>query len=316
MYWATLSRPIPLAELGWANAIYLGNGISGSDPMMIWGTTVDIDPVDDFVKEYSRRIGLIVSPAHLLVWAVAVSLSQHPKVNCRVIGRRVYRYDGVNVVVPMLRGRSGEAETVFLHRADKMSLSEIARRFWREARDMASQAASDERECRDAGGAARHGLGFARRFRLWWLCRMSWLGFAVANRFRFPTIWPWQQELDGANAFVNYLGFAGAPPLICFKPSCLPMNSYSVNVTLGPAEPRPVVVDGAIVIRRQAPLFVRADHRMVNAHDAAAFISTLRAHLADPSALVARDEPSRDGTADHAGPACDRSPRPIELTRA
>jgi|SRR5579872_5172360 len=316
MYWATLSRPIPLTELGWANAIYLGNGSSGSDPMMVWGTTVDMDPVDDFVKGHSGRTGLILSPAHLLVKAVAASLFEHPKVNCRVIGRRVYRYDGVNVVVPMLRGRSGEAETVFLHRADKMSLAEIAQRFWCEARDMASQAARDERERRNAGRDHPTGLGLARRLKLWWLRRMSWLGFAVANRLRFPTIWPWQQELNGANALVNYLGFAGAPPLICFKPSCLPMNSYSVNVTLGPAEPRPVVLDGAIVIRRQAPLFVRADHRMVNAHEAAAFINTLRAHLADPRSLITADEQSIDGAIDPASRSLDRTPQPVELTRA
>ena len=57
---------------------------------------------------------------------------------------------------------------------------------------------------------------------------------------------------------------------------------------MGLTEPRPVVLDDEIVIRRQAPLFVRTDHRMVNAFEAAAFIITLREHLADPWLLIDR----------------------------
>src|SRR5262249_58980197 len=114
-----------------------------------------------------------------------------------------------------------------------------------------------------------------RALRLHWVHKMSWLGFAVAARLRPPTIFAFQRELNGAGAFVNYLGFPGAPPMHGFKPSCLPLNAYSVNVTMGPSEPRPVVADGQVVIRKQAPLFVRADHRMVNAYETANFINTL-----------------------------------------
>ena len=123
---------------------------------------------------------------------------------------------------------------------------------------------------------------------------MSWLGFAVANRFRVPTIWKWQQELNEAGAFVNYLGFPGA--LHRCNPSSqavLPMNSYSVGVTMGPSERQPAVVDNAVVIRSLAPLFIRADHRMVNAYEAAEFISTLRKHLLNPWGLV-EDDPVQD----------------------
>jgi hypothetical protein len=120
---------------------------------------------------------------------------------------------------------------------------------------------------------------------------MAWFGFAVANRLRIPTIWGWQQELNGAGAFVNYLGFPGAPPMHSFKPSCLPMSSYSVSVTMGPSERRPAVRGDAVVVRTEAPLFVRADHRMVNAYEAAEFVSTLRGHLLNPGTLV-EDEPA------------------------
>jgi hypothetical protein len=183
-----------------------------------------------------------------------------------------------------------------VHRADLLSLSEIAQRFWSEARDRAMCTAATTRN-QMHGGAFKRALARLRRHLcLRWMHGMAWFGFAVANRLRIPTLFPFQQELNGAHAFVNYLGFPGAPPLIALKPSSLPMNSFSVGVTMGPSEPRPVVVDGAVVIRRQAPLFVRTDHRMVNAFEAAAFISTLRSHLNDPATLV-EAEPQQLGRA-------------------
>jgi hypothetical protein len=290
VHWETFARPIPLEELGWINTTYLGTGISHWDPMMVWGTAVDTDPLDRFLVEQRRSTGQILSPAHVLVRAVAESLSQHPKVNRRVTGRRVHQYDGVNIVMPMLQTRSGEVDPVFLRRVDKMSLAEIAQRFWTEARQKALGTTVESRRREERESLRKALVTLGRKLRLHWIHKMGRVGFYIGCRFRIPTWFAFQQELNGAGAFVNYLGFPGAPPMIGFKPSCLPMNSYSINVTMGPSEPRPVVVDNAVVIRRQAPLFVRADHRMINAHDAAAFIATLRAHLANPWTLVQEEQ--------------------------
>jgi hypothetical protein len=291
VFWETFARPIPLEELGWVNTTYLGTGISHWDPMMVWGTTVDTEPLDAFLAEQRHSTRRILSQAHVLVRAVALSLSKHPKVNRRVTGRRVHQYDGVNIVMPMLQTRSGEVDPIFLRRADKMSLAEIAERFWTEARAKALGAALEARRREEKGSLRKTLVAVGRKLRLHWIHKLGRVAFYLGCRFRLPTLFTFQQELNGAGAFVNYLGFPGAPPMIGFKPSCLPMNSYSVNVTMGPSEPRPVVVGPAVVIRRQAPLFVRADHRMINAHEAAAFINTLRGHLANPWTLVQDEEP-------------------------
>jgi hypothetical protein len=287
VYSPTFPQPVPLEELGWVNATYLGSGAAACDPMMVWGTTVDVEPLETFISEERGRSGLIISPAHVLVRAVAESLKEHPKFNRRVVGRRVYAYDGVKVVVPMLHTRSGEVDTLFLCHADRLSLADIARRFWSEARRNALEVTAARR--RNPSLARRVADALKSRIRLNWIHKMSWLGFAVGNRFRVPTIWKWQQELNEAGAFVNYLGFPGAPPMHSFKPSCLPMNSYSVGVTMGPSERQPAVVDNSVVILTLAPLFIRADHRMVNAYEAAEFISTLRKHLLNPWGLVEND---------------------------
>ena len=286
MYWATHSRPVPLEELGWINTTFLASAAPRCDPMLVWGTTVDTEGLDEFVAEQRRTSGVIISPAHVLIRAVAAGLVEHPEVNCRVIGKRVYRYDGVNIVMPMRRTSSGEVDCVFLRGVDQLSLKEIAERLWNEARSKAQQVAVENQ--RRKSGTSWRGLclSLARHLRLRWIHAMSTTGFFFANRFRFPTVFPWQQELNGANAFVNYLGAPGTPPLICHKPAVLPLNSYSIYMTMGPSEPRPVVVDNEIVIRKQASLFCRLDHRFINGFQAGAFMSTVRKYLSDPRKLL------------------------------
>jgi len=286
LYWPTCARPVPFEELGWANTMYLATCTSVRDPMMLWGTSVDTEPLEGFLREQRHRTGQIISPAHALVCAVAKSLGCHPRVNRRVYGHRAYQYDGVNIIMPMREPRTGDADTVFLRRADQMSLSEIAEQFWTEARERSQRVAVDECLAREGGALAKAWVAVKRHLRLRWIHAAARPACLLANWWRAPTAWRFQQELNGAHALVNYLGFPGAPPMLTFKPSCLPLNAYSVNVTMGPSEPRPVVVDDAIVIRREAPLFIRADHRMVNAFETAAFIQTLRSYLTDPWTLI------------------------------
>ena len=84
---------------------------------------------------------------------------------------------------------------------------------------------------------------------------------------------------------VNYLAFKGAAPLRLYKPSRFPNDATPFNVTLGATEPRPVVVDGEVVVRPVASLFVRGDHRLVDAHELGLFANTLRSFLANPALI-------------------------------
>lgn len=286
MYWATHSRPVPLAELGWINTSFLASGFSKCDPMMIWGTTVETEGLDAFLAEQRAATGIIISPAHVLVRAVAESLKRHPEMNRRVFGRRVYQYNAVNITMPMLQTRSGEVECVYLHEAEKMSIPQIAERFWDEARQKAVHVAGEKRRCRERSSLWNKCVDLGRWFSLEGIHLGCRIAFAVGNRWRFPTVFHWQQELNGAGAFVNFLGFPDAPPLIAHKPASLPMNAYSVAVTMGRAEPRAVVVDGQIVARQQSSLFVRSDHRIANGNQTAAFVSTLRSLLLEPRSLI------------------------------
>ncbi|MBS0265884.1 MAG: 2-oxo acid dehydrogenase subunit E2 [Planctomycetes bacterium] len=290
MYWSTQRKSVPLSELGYFNTIYLGTTQMECDPSLIWGTTVETDALEAFIAEQRQQTGLLISPAHVLVRAVAESLRRHPEMNRRVIGRRVYQYDGVNVTMPMLNTRSGEADTVFLRNADKMSLAQISETLWEEARAKALQVAAEKRHRTDLPAWKLRLRELGREFALLALRSSAWLGFLVYNWIRMPTIRKWQRELTGAGAFVNYLGFAGAPPLVVHKISHLPLNAYSVCITMGRSDPQPVVENGQIVIRKQAHLFVRADHRYVDGNQTGEFVATLRKLLMAPHSLLSTTE--------------------------
>ena len=285
MFWPTGSPVVPLQELGWVNTSYLATANARCDPTIVWGTQFCIEPLEQFVHEQRRQTGTMISTAHVLLRAVAEALQRHPLVNRRVIGRRVYPYDGVHLTMPMLETRSGEVNIVYLQHADRMSLAEIARRIWEEARNVAVRTATAEKRKQSETVWQRMTRLWSAWFRIHWVHRMAGVGFWVTNRLRLPTLT--LHEINGTSAFVNHLGFAGAPPMIAYKPSSLPTNSFGVSVTLGTAEKQAVVDGSAVVIRTMAPLFVRVDHRLVNGYQTAAFISTLRSLLEQPGQLAA-----------------------------
>ncbi|MCH9655435.1 MAG: 2-oxo acid dehydrogenase subunit E2 [Planctomycetes bacterium] len=290
MYWATHNKPVPLSEIGWVNTSYLGSTSRSCDPMMVWGTTVDMEEMDSFLEEHRTQHSTFVTPAHILIRAVTESLCQHPEVNRRVIGRKVYQYENVNIAMPMLQTSTGEVDCVFMQNVEELSIPEVANYLWDAVREKATKVAQDNKRAKESSWLKNRLIHLGRNLRLSWILRMCSLGFTLGNWIRCPSIWPWQQGLNHAGAFVNYMGFSGAPPMISYKPSSLPMNSCNIAITMGPTEPRPVVIDDQVVIRKQASLFVRMDHRMINGNQAAAFISTLRTYLSEPQTLIKAKE--------------------------
>ena len=283
-YWPTESRRIPLEELGWVNTTYLSSTSTRGDSTIVWGTTVRTEGLNRFIADQKRQTGTMISVAHVLIRAVVEALYRHPALNRRVVGRRVYPYDGVHITMPMLETRTGEVNVIYLRHAERLSLVEISRTIWEQARNAAVRVSAESKMRAETGAKRNRSYRWQKWLRLPWVHRMSRVGFFFTNRFRLPTTT--LEEINGSGAFVNHLGFAGAPPMISYKPSCLPTNSFGVSVTLGPAEMRPVVEENAVVAGSVAPLFVRTDHRLVNGYQTAEFVGTLRNALQNPEGLL------------------------------
>ena len=286
VYWPTQPTAVPLTELGWSNVVYLADSRPHRDPTMIWGTSVELDKLDEFVAEQSRQTNRMISIVHVLIKAVSRSLTEHPRLNRRVINRTVYPYTSVSMVVPIRRPSDGVVDVVFLRNAEDLTLADVATRMWEEARDRALIVTRNRKQEKETTTFQKRLAQWGLQFQMKWIRTIVGGCFGLTNRLRLPSWSPWGKEMNGANAFVNFLGFAGAPPMIAYKPSSLPTNSFSVSVTMGAPEQKAVVRDGQIVIRKVAPVFVRVDHRLVNGHQTGQFVATLKSHLENPWSLV------------------------------
>lgn len=270
MYWPLKTPAVAKSEIPILNSYYIKACPTPSDPTMVWGTEVETSRLNDFLRQANTSSSVLVSGAHVLLRAVGQALVRHPRFNRRVLRRRLYRFRDVNLLMPFQKRREGEAELFLLKNADSRSVDEIAREMWQYYR----RAARGEHAY---GDQAR----LFRRIPSWlahWALRLQlW----CTNHLNRP-VDSLNEQLRSASVLVNYLSHNGAAPMRSFKPSRFPSDCWTLNVTMGPTERRPVAIGENVVIRPVAPLFVRADHRVVDAYDLGKFIATLRTLLSDP----------------------------------
>jgi hypothetical protein len=282
----TESTPVPYADLGRLKCVYLADRRAHRDPTIVWGTAVHAQPLTEFVAAESRRCNALLSPVHVLVSAVARTLAEHPHLNRKVIGRRVYQYKEINIAIPLLAPVDKQVSPVLIRGVGQMSLHDIAQHLWNEARQHGVQAAEERKRDASRSPWRRFWVQAWRTLKLWGVLNFTSLAFAVHNQTRRRHV-PQNAEFNAVSALVNYLSFpGGAPPMLSFKPSSLPMNAATLTVTMAAPEWRPAVVAGQVVAQRMAPLFIKADHRLVHSHEIAAFLNTLCRYLTEPCRLT------------------------------
>jgi pyruvate/2-oxoglutarate dehydrogenase complex dihydrolipoamide acyltransferase (E2) component len=242
---------------------------------------VDAERLSDFINQCNQKANSLISVAHVLIGAVGRSLARHPQLNCRIIGGRIYRFRDVNVRMICFDRKRSDVDILTITQADRTGLEDIAQFIWNSQLEIAADRNSDRLDKVVLGW----GPNWSRRLTsklFWWLDR----------HFRLPRLGRIDRHLDSA-VVVNYLGFADAPPMRMYKPSKFPDESSLLSVTLGRIEQKPVVYEGQVVARRVAPLFVRADHRVTDAHQLSQFIGTLRNALENPLAAELQIDDAR-----------------------
>jgi len=284
MFGALESRPLRSRDISFINQQYLSCCQSTVDPTMVWGSEIEAENLLEFVKHTNRTAETLISAAHLLVKAVADCLERFPELNARVIGGRIYRFRDINVRIIHYGVASSEVNIVTLFKANELSLEEISQSLWQSQLQIV-QGGHDRFDKR----ILEFGPNWLRRMisrTYWWLDRTV----------RLPRINRIDRHLD-SSVMVNYLGHAGLPPMRAYKPSKFPDESSLLNITMGRIEPTAVVRNGQVVVRRMAPLFVRGDHRITDAHQLGRFITALREMLEDKQALEMLLTPARPASA-------------------
>lgn len=275
-----LHSPVRTSEISLFNHQYLACG-SRPDTAMVWGTDVDAEGLVAYISQRNRTARNLTSVAHVLIQAVGRSVAQYPALNSRIIRGRIYRFRDVNVRMVSYDARKSDVNIITVSNADQRSLGDITRFVWNSQLEIASGEHSD----RIDKVVLSWGPAFTRR----WTSRIFWW---LDRNFRLPRIGRIDRHLN-SSVVVNYLGFAKAPPMRMYKPSKFPDESSLLSVTLGRIEPRPYVVNNQVAVRRVAPLFVRADHRVTDAFVLSQFIGTLRNLLASPETIEEAPDDSR-----------------------
>ena len=272
MKWPLHTQPVPRSQIPLYNRYYL-HSPSANDPTIVWGTDVEVDELQAFLRDRNQHAEVVISPIHVLLQSVSRAVAKYPEFNCRVIGRRVYAYREINLRLAIRDRRRGGVGVILLERVNELSLLEIAQSVWSKSIEVALGQWRGERDCRR--------LQRLPSFLFHWLwSAYQWLD----TRFRLPTVGRLDELRRGA-VFVNDLSFYGAPPMRCYKPSRFPDESSAVGVTMGPAEEKVVVRHGKPQVAKVSPLIVRVDHRLVDAYQLGQFVATVRDYLQNPAVM-------------------------------
>jgi chloramphenicol O-acetyltransferase len=275
MKWPLVERPTPNTRVPLYNRFYLhASSASQVDPVLVWGTEIDADALQTFLQERNRDGRILITAAHALIRATALALEQYPELNVRLVRRRVYAFRNVNIRMAFFHRRYSEIDLMLIENANLKSLERIALEIWQRM----LQAARGE------GGRDRD-LARLRRVPAFWFRQVVRLYGLLDRHLRLPTV----GRLDGTRAgcmMVNDLSFPGAPPMRVYKPTRFPDKSDSFNLTLGPLENKVVARSGQFVSINVMPLFLRADHRLVDAQQVGRFLAAIRDLLSNPERLA------------------------------
>ncbi len=276
MEWPLKSPSCSLDDVPFMNGLYLFGCHTSGDSMITWGTEVCTESLEQWIQDQNQIEDQVpVTIAHALIKATGIALERHPEFNRRVIGRRIYEFQRQNVLMGMQHPRERRAELVLLRDVAQKSLPEIAQESW----DLQLSALRGNFPYDAQDRALKRVPQWLRphviRFNLFWM-----------HRLNLPAT-QWTERQRCSPVLINYLGFANSPPLRSYHASRLPVDSTSLNVTMGAPESRPVVNEnGELGVGRRANLFVKADHRLVDAVQLGKFMRTLCDLLGEPEVLA------------------------------
>jgi hypothetical protein len=291
--WPVASTPIPTADVPVAQLYYQTVCRGRDDSIFVWGTEADVEGAQAYLREVNETSDVLVSLAHVLLRSVAFALREHPQFNRRLAGRRLYQFHDVNLLMPA-RDLAGNTQVLVIQQADRLTLPEIAETVWHQ---LSSCNAPDAGETCDIVRDANVVRGSGRPL-------VPWVQ-AFFNRFNLGPRWGFARLRQGS-VYVNSLDFRGAPPMTSYKPSRFPSEIQLSTITQGPVRQQVIAVDGQPLVRKVAPLFIRADHRAVDAYELGGFVTTICRYFSQPWLMDA----TGTGLAAHAAPGPQRARTP------
>ena len=204
-------------------------------------------------------------------------MRQHPEFNRRIARRRIFEYKSTNLLIPVFTPHNREITTLPLENVPNLTLEQIAQYMWQStsAGVLGNRATMDQSTLFD-------------RLPRWFIRLGLWWHIWNHNTFNYPRMKMLRRE-NVASMIVNYYGARNTPPLKSYKPSRFPLDGVPFSITMGATVDQPVVENGQVVAGRVAPLYLRADHRLVDAYQMKVFLETLLNGYAKPEQIECLD---------------------------
>ncbi len=232
---------------------------------------VEMTAALEYARQESNRSGQKVGPMHLVARALALGLRRYPDANALVRRNRVYRRKRVGIFFQVaVPGRNADLAGVVVHDADTKTAEQIAEELQAQARQI--KRGSDTQTT-----PARRFLDLAPGF----LYRplLLWLDFLQYTLNLTPRVFGIPQDCFGSAMITSLasLGLSeGFAPLV-------PRTRVPLILSVGKVEDRPVVRDGAIVIRPICVLCATFDHRVMDGLVAGRLARFMTQYLGDPA---------------------------------
>jgi len=253
-----------------------------SDPTVYGVLEVDMRRALDYLAALNAIPGgARVTPAHLVVKAIAKALAETPEANAMVALGRVYVRDSVDVYCQVATDGGRDLSGVKIRHADRKSPAEIA--------DELTAAAAAVREGRDKGSeATKKSLGRLPDFLLRPMLRLT--GFLTFDlRLDLSAFGVAYDQFGGA--MVSNVGsfglHNGLAPLV-------PVSRSPIVLLVGSVTDRPLVEDGKVIAAPMCNIGATFDHRLIDGFQGSAMARIVIDAVKDPEqAFGPPQRPSR-----------------------
>lgn len=263
----------PLERYSSFRRIALAQWKPATNPVIYGQMWIDVTDAEAFLAAQRETHQVRVSLGTLVGKAAAIALGAIPEANAKVVGRKIYLKNSVDVYYQVDVGKGSDLTGTVIEGADKKPLHEIAREL--------SDAAQRIRAGRDEQYEKTQKGGLFRYSPIWLLALILRLFSFLLFRVGVPS-----RVLGGSNPdpfgscmVTNVAGFGID---VAYAP-LVPWTRTPYILLVGMAQDRPTVIDGEVVVRRFLPVSATIDHRVLDGALIGKFAKILRGFVSAPN---------------------------------
>lgn len=245
---------------------------SAPDNPTVYGT-IEVDMTESLalIERLRASDGIHVTVTHLVAKALALGLRDHPDGNGLIIGKRLYKRDGVDIFCQVASEDGRDLSGVKLLGVDGMPLRDIANKLNSRVAQLRARKDREVEKSKESLaripdwllGPAMRAVGF-----LTYDLGLDLSRFGIAyDQF--------------GSAMVTSIGSIDAGLGLALAP-LVPFSHVPIVVLVNNIQRRPAVVGEQILIRPMLTLGCTFDHRFIDGVTGARIASTLRRALAHP----------------------------------